>query len=158
MTTDRDPVPVATDPSPTSASALQLALDLRVAFGRLRRRLREMATGVELTPSQASVLARLGKDEASTASALAVVEGVRPQSMAATLAALEQLGLIARTPDPADGRRQIVELTDAGRREEAGNQEAREEWLTRAVHERLTEAERVTLIEAMRLLERLVRE
>lgn len=140
------------------ASARQAALELRVAFGRLRRRLRGVATGGELTPPQASVLARLGKGEAATASALAAVEGVRPQSMATTLAGLEQLGLITRSPDPGDGRRQLVELTERGRDQDRGNREAREEWLTRAMHERLTEEERRTVIAAMELLERLVRE
>lgn len=128
---------------------------VRVVVGRLRRRLREIAAG-ELTPSQASVLTRLAKGEAATASALAAIEGVRPQSIASTLQALEQAGLIARFPDPQDGRRAIVEVTQAGLAEERGNRAAREEWLTDALEHRLSAEERRTVRDAMTLLERLV--
>jgi DNA-binding MarR family transcriptional regulator len=144
--------------APTRSSALQASLALRATIGRLRRRLREVASSDELTPSQVAVLTRLGKGEALTASALAAAEGVRPQSMASTLSALERLGLISRSPDPTDGRRQIVTLTEVGQALDRDNQQARREWLTRAMHERFTEDERRTLIEAMALLERLTNE
>jgi DNA-binding MarR family transcriptional regulator len=137
------------------SSAERAALDVRIVLGRLRRRMREVAVGDELTPSQVSVLARLGKGEANTASALAGAEGVRPQSMATTLAALEDAGLISRSPDPTDGRRQVVALTDAGQSRDAGNRQARQEWLSTVMQERLTEDERQTVIAAMAVLERL---
>jgi DNA-binding MarR family transcriptional regulator len=135
-------------------SAVVAARDLRVVFSRLRRRLREI-TGKNLTPSQIAVLSRLGKDGAASASALAAAEGVRPQSMATTLAALDQHGLIQRHPDPEDGRRQLVTLTAAGRERVDGDRLAKEEWLARALQDRYTEAERQTIIEAFALLERL---
>src|SRR5947208_2426434 len=111
-----------------AADAADAARAIRVVVGRLRRRMREVAAG-ELTPSQASVLARLAKGEAASAADLAALEGVRPQSIASILTALEQAGLIARSPDPQDGRRAIVALTEAGRAEDRGNREARQEWL-----------------------------
>jgi DNA-binding MarR family transcriptional regulator len=138
-------------------SSLQVSLDVRVAIGRLLRRLREVSTGEELTTGQASVLARLGKGEASTASALAEIEGVRPQSMATTIAALENLGLVVRSPDPGDGRRQLVSLTEAGLEAERGNRDARNEWLTRTIEDELSEADRATLLAAAQILERLAR-
>jgi DNA-binding MarR family transcriptional regulator len=114
-----------------------------------------MADTRELTPSQISVLSRLGKDGAASASDLAVSERVRPQSVASTLAALDERGLIERRPDPDDRRRQLVSLSPAGRELFEGGQRASEEWLTRALHDRYTEAERQTVIEAMALLDRL---
>jgi DNA-binding MarR family transcriptional regulator len=135
-------------------SAVVAARDLRVVFSRLRRRLREV-TGKDLTPSQTAVLSRLGKDGATSASALAAAEGVRPQSMATTLAALDQHGLIQRHPDPEDGRRQLVTLTATGRERVDGDRLAKEEWLARALHDRYTEAERRTIIDAFALLDRL---
>ncbi|HEY1441352.1 MAG TPA: MarR family transcriptional regulator, partial [Mycobacterium sp.] len=96
-------------------SAVTAARDLRVVFSRLRRRLRNVGIGGDLTPSQTAVLTRLWKEGASSASALAGAERVRPQSMATIVAALDQRGLIARTPDPEDGRRQVISLTEAGR-------------------------------------------
>ncbi|MET8224758.1 MarR family transcriptional regulator [Streptomyces sp. NPDC005301] len=140
-----------------SDSAARAAQDLRVVFSRLRRRIREVAETQDLTPSQVSALTLLSKSGAATASGLAAAEGVRPQSMAATLAALDRHGLIARNPDPGDGRRQLVTLTDAGREYVEGNRQAREEWLARAFQDRCTEAERQTVIEAIALVERLTR-
>lgn len=145
-------------PEGVSESAARAARDLRVVFSRLRRRIREVAGDEELTPSQVSALTLISKGGAATASTLASAEGVRPQSMAATLAALEQLGLIRRSPDPDDGRRQLVTLTEAGRERVEGDQQAREEWLTRALQDRYTEEERQTVLAALALMERLTRQ
>src|SRR5438309_369991 len=136
-------------------SAVTAARDLRVLFSRLRRRLRSLAIDDDLTPSQTAVLTRLSKEGASSASALAGAEGVRPQSMATIVAALEQRGLIARTPDPEDGRRQVVSLTGAGRRRAESHRQVREEWLARTLQERYSERERRVILDALSLLERL---
>jgi DNA-binding MarR family transcriptional regulator len=138
-----------------SGSAARAASELRVVFSRLLRRIREVAQDADLTPSQESALTLVGKHGAATASALASAEGVRPQSMAATLAVLDQHGLIRRAPDPDDGRRHLVTLTDSGQTRVEGNRLAREEWLARAFQDRFTEEERHTVREALALLGRL---
>jgi DNA-binding MarR family transcriptional regulator len=138
-----------------AASAVRAARDVRVVVGRLRRRLKETYDTGDLTPSQTSVLSRLDKDGAATASALAAAERVRPQSVATVLSALGERGLIERRPDPDDGRRQLVSLSAAGREFLDDKRHAGEEWLARALHQRFTEAERHAVIEAMALLERL---
>lgn len=139
----------------SEASAVRAAREVRVVFGRLRRRLRELAAAEDLTPSQISVLTRLDKGGVATASRLAAAERVRPQSMAATLAVLEQHALIARRPDPADGRRQVVSLTDEGVARVQGGRRARQEWLAREFADGFTEEEREAIIHAMGLLDRL---
>ncbi|MGZ4584316.1 MAG: MarR family winged helix-turn-helix transcriptional regulator [Mycobacterium sp.] len=136
-------------------SAAAAARDLRVMFSRLRRQLRDLATDGDLTPSQTAVLNRLWKEGASSASVLAGAERVRPQSMATIVAALEQRGLIERTPDPVDGRRQLISVTAAGRRRAESDRQVREEWLARALHERYSERERCVILDALTLLERL---
>ncbi|MCD0483763.1 MarR family transcriptional regulator [Streptacidiphilus sp. ASG 303] len=138
-----------------SASATRAAGDVRAVFSRLRRRLRELAGPEDLTPSQVSVATRLHREGPASASGLAAAERVRPQSMAATLAVLEQQGLVRRDPDPGDGRRHLVSLTPAGRARVEGGRQAREEWLARALQDRCTEDERRTVVEAMALLDRL---
>lgn len=148
-----------TAPDPASEgvpkSAAHAARELSVLIVRLLRRLREVAGDDTLSPSQVSALTLIGKHGAATASALASAEGVRPQSMATTLAALRQQGLIERGPDPSDGRRRLVTLTDAGRARIAGDRRARQEWLVHALDERYDEDERQALLHALRLLERL---
>jgi DNA-binding MarR family transcriptional regulator len=126
-----------------------------VVFSRLRRRLKDVATGSDLTPSQTAVLTRLWKEGASSTSALAAAEKVRPQSMATILTGLDQHGLIRRAPDPNDGRRQMISLTAAGRRRAESDRQVREEWLARAMQERYSERERRVVLEALGLLQRL---
>jgi DNA-binding MarR family transcriptional regulator len=137
-----------------SPSAVTAARELRVMIGRLRRRLREVADPDDLTPSQTSVLGRLSQNGPASTSDLAAAERVRPQSMAATLAALEERALVQRRPDPADGRRQLISLTAAARDYIEGHRQAREEWLARTLQDRFSEAERRTISEALALLER----
>jgi DNA-binding MarR family transcriptional regulator len=139
-----------------SSSALRIALDLRVVVSRLRRRLMEVTDSDDLTPSQASALRRIGGGVTVTASALAAAERVRPQSMAVTLSTLEERGLISRTPDPADGRRQIIEVTNAGRERVEGARHAGAEWLAATVQEEFSEDEQQAILEAIALLERLL--
>jgi len=138
-----------------SESASRAARDLRVVVSRVRRRAKEVSDDGGLTPSQVSVLSRLGKEGTASASGLAAAERVRPQSMAAILAALDERGLIRRRPDPGDGRRQLVSLSDVGHATYQGARQARTEWLTRAFQDRYTEDERRAINEALVLLERL---
>jgi DNA-binding MarR family transcriptional regulator len=146
-------------PSPAARStdaATRAGQDIISMIGRLRRRIREVSTSDDLSPAQTSVLVLLGKNGAATASALATAEGVRPQSMATTLTALERQGLIQRHADPHDGRRQLVTLTAEGEAVFNGNRAARQEWLISRIRHTLTPAETRTLIEAAALLDRLI--
>jgi DNA-binding MarR family transcriptional regulator len=139
-----------------SASAVSAAREIKVVFSRLRRRLKEVATD-DLSASQTSVLARLAQTGPSSASVLAGAERIRPQSMATILAGLQELGLIRRSPDPDDGRRQVVSLTPAGRERAEGARAVRDEWLVNTLQDHFTEAERETINEALALMDRLTR-
>src|SRR5260370_27813968 len=137
-----------------SESAVAAARDLRVMFSRLRRQLRDVATADDLTPSQTAVLIRLIKDGPASTSQLAGAERVRPQSMATTLTGLDRHGLIARTPDPQDRRRQLITLTVLGRRHADNDRKPRDEWLGRASPHPSAEPERSVLNEALTVPER----
>ncbi len=130
-----------------------LARDLRVVIGRLVRRLRAERRDISL--AQLTVLGRLDRDGLSGVSAIAAAERVRPQSVASTVAALEQAGMISRRPDPDDGRRVVLELTPAGRDALAADRRRREGWLADAIARDLTADERRVLAEAAGLLRRL---
>jgi DNA-binding MarR family transcriptional regulator len=77
--------------------------------------------------------------------------------MAQTLADLERDGLIARRPDPADGRRILIELTTRGGARLREDRRRREGWLAEAISAELTDGEQQALIEALPLLRRLAR-
>ncbi|POM26415.1 HTH-type transcriptional repressor NicR [Actinomadura rubteroloni] len=134
-----------------------LATDLRACLGPLLRRLRQAKVDDELTPSQTAVLVRLYREGPSTSSALAVAEGVRPQSMGAIVAALVARGLVVRAPDPADGRRVVLSLSDTGRDGVRGARRERSRRLTAALRDELTADERALLAAAVPLLDRVSR-
>jgi DNA-binding MarR family transcriptional regulator len=129
-----------------------LASELRVVLGQLMRRLRA-EHGFSI--SQGTVLGRLDRQGTSSIGALATAERIRPQSMAQTVCDLEALGLIARRPDPSDGRRVLVELTELGTQTLAEDRRKREGWLARAMAEDLTAEDQEVLQRAVVLLRRL---
>ncbi|WP_062996694.1 MarR family winged helix-turn-helix transcriptional regulator [Nocardia mikamii] len=141
-------------PAPTAAA---VASDLRVAVSRLLRQLRAQAEGSDLTKSQSSVLIRLEQGGPATATQLARAAGMRPQSMAKIVRALEDAGLIAGTPDPADGRKTVLDLTEAARDEFRTGRRAKEDWLTRVIEAEFTDAEIRQLADAIGLLDRIGR-
>ena len=98
------------------------------------------------------------KSGPSTVADLARADHVTPQSMGATLASLEEEGLLARKLDPNDARRRNASLTDAGRRALLARRAARQAWLTRAIEERLDEDEERRLAEAVALLRKMLGE
>jgi DNA-binding MarR family transcriptional regulator len=138
-----------------TAQAMALAGDLRVTIGRLSRRLREETRPGNLTASQLSAVGRLDRDGPATVTTLARAEGVRPQSMGATIAVLETEGLVTGTPDPADGRQTIYALTAECRRIIKASRAAREDWLFRAIQAKLTAREQEKLGMVVELLQRL---
>jgi DNA-binding MarR family transcriptional regulator len=136
-----------------SRSAATTAREVKVVFSRLRRRIYELAITGDLSGSQAAVLSRLHKDGPSSTSALADAESVSHQAIGATLTVLQTRGFIRRCPDPTDGRRQLITLTAAGVAQAANASSVREEWLARALQDRLTEDERRAVRHAMVLLD-----
>ena len=133
----------------------EVAAALRVSIGLLRRRLRQVQPEGELTLPETSALARLDRGGPATPGALAKLEQISPQSMGATLGALEARGLVARCPDPSDGRRAVMSLTEAGRQVLQDKRNARTHQLAQALSAGFTPAELRQLMAAALLLERL---
>lgn len=140
---------------PETARASALAAELRALFGKLKRRLREQTESRDLTPSQVSVLLRLEREGPATVSALARAEGMRSQSMGATVAPLEAAGLLSGAPDPNDGRQTILSLTPACRTWLGEGRAARHDWLTRNIATKLSPDEQEALAKGVDLLKRL---
>ena len=140
---------------PEAPDVHDIAAALRVSVGMLLRRLRQVRPDDELSLPESSALARLDRIGPATPGALAKVEQISPQSMGATLAALEARGLIERHPDPADGRRVVLSVTEAGLELLRDKRSARTEQLAQALSAGFTAAELRQLAAAAPLLERL---
>ena len=133
----------------------EVAGALRVSIGLLLRRMRQAQPEGELTLPETSALARLDRGGPTTATALAKLEQISPQSMGATLAALEARGLVERCPDPADGRRAVISATEAGLQVLRNRRNARTEQLAQALAAEFTRSELRQLMAAAPLIERL---
>jgi len=129
--------------------------DFARTLGRLVRRMRAATAQHELSLTEAAVLARLGRDGPATTAELARAEGMRPQSMSAAVAALEERGLIARKPHPSDGRQVNIALTDKGAAVRRSAKDLKRAWLAQATA-RLDGEERQVLARAGQILERLL--
>jgi DNA-binding MarR family transcriptional regulator len=133
----------------------EVAAALRVSIGLVVRRLRQVRPAGELTLPENTALARLDRTGPATPGALAKMEQISPQSMGATLGALEARGLIERRADPADGRRVVMSVTDAGLELLRHKRGARTGQLAQALSTGFTQAEIRQLMAAAPLLERL---
>ena len=137
---------------PVRVDTSLVASELRVVLGQLMRRLR---VEHRFPLSHGAVLGRLDRQGPLSTVDLASAERVRPQSMGQTLAELEAQGLVSRRPDEADGRRTLLELTDAGRQTLAEDRQRREGWLTEAIEQEFSREEQEVLAQAIPLLARL---
>jgi len=133
----------------------QLAGELRTSLGLLLRRLRQAPAAGELTLPETAALARLDRGGPATSADLARAEQISPQSMGTTLAALEARGLVVRAADPADGRRAVMSLSEAGLQALRARRNSRTEELARALSSGFSDAELNRLRAAAPLLERL---
>jgi DNA-binding MarR family transcriptional regulator len=111
------------------------ATELALALGLLVRRLRSAAPSEshELSWTQKAVMLRLDTEGPATTAELARAEGVKPQSMGATVAALEERGIVERKPHPSDGRQMNIALTAKGAKVRRDAGVAKRTWLAQAI-------------------------
>jgi DNA-binding MarR family transcriptional regulator len=133
----------------------EIASTLRVGIGLLLRRLRQVPDAAGLTLPESAALARLDRGGPATPGELARMEQISPQSMGATIAALEARGLVGRERDPADGRRVVLSATSAGLEVLRTRRDARVQRLAGALSAGFTATELRQLADAAPLLERL---
>jgi len=97
--------------------------DLHAASMRLLRLARRGDGQAGLGPAQTSALNALLERGPMSVRALAAHEGVAHATMSRMLSGLENMGALTKTVDVRDRRRQLVKLTEKGKRlsEEAGD-------------------------------------
>jgi DNA-binding MarR family transcriptional regulator len=142
--------------SPPPALDLDTAARLRIAIGRLSRRLRTTAAGsaAGLTPTRISVLLTVVRDGPIRLSALATSESLNPTMLSRVIADLVDAGLLERTSDDGDRRAAWVQATDAGEQLAQRMRRERTDAVNAALEE-LPPAERRLLEKALPALEAL---
>jgi DNA-binding MarR family transcriptional regulator len=135
----------------------RLASDLSLAVVRLARQLRFRRPESPVSLSQLSALSTLAKEGAMTPGALAMRERVRPPSMTRVIASLAEMGFIARTAHPVDGRQVLVSVSRAGADLIEAERRASQEWLMARLA-RLNPDQRRTLLSAADLMSAMVDE
>jgi len=139
-----------------AALDLDTAGRLRIAIGRLSRRLRTTAAGsaAGLTPTRISVLLTVVRDGPVRLSALAASESLNPTMLSRVIADLVDADLLERTSDDGDRRAAWVQATDAGQRLAQRMRRERTDAVNAAL-EGLPPAERRLLEQALPALEAL---
>jgi DNA-binding MarR family transcriptional regulator len=99
-------------------------------------------------------MVRLDGEGPATIAELARAEGVKPQSMGATVAALEEMGIVERKPHPTDGRQMNIALTTKGARVRRDARIAKQTWLAQSIA-KLDAAEQKKLPALTALIKRL---
>ncbi len=133
----------------------EVAAAVYLSVGLFKRRLRQVPAPGELSLPESSALRKLERGGPATVTALARAEQISAQSMGATLSTLEARGLVKRQSDPADGRRAVMSVTEAGLSALSDKRNARIAQLARALAAGFTPAELGQLMAAAPLIERL---
>ncbi|WP_282776697.1 MarR family winged helix-turn-helix transcriptional regulator [Nocardia sp. CC201C] len=119
-------------------------------------RTRDSTAVAELSPTQVSILGRLGRNGALSSADLAKSERLKPQTIRNLVDGLRTRGLVVGVRDSVDARRNMFALTTEGRGWVRGRRAtAADRVLTRVLTEQLSETELATVTEALSLLERL---
>jgi DNA-binding MarR family transcriptional regulator len=129
-------------------------VELTQAIGMLVRRIRAEGRSHDLSLTESAVMARLDREGPATTADLARAEGVKPQSMGATVAALVKSGMVARRPHATDGRQMMIALTAKGAAVRKSMKDAKHTWLAQAVV-KLDKREQEQLFRAGEILKRL---
>jgi DNA-binding MarR family transcriptional regulator len=129
--------------------------ELIQAIGLLVRRVRAEGASHELSLTESTVMGRLDRDGPATIAELARAESMKPQSMGTTVSALEEMGLVERSPHPTDGRQVNIALTRKGAAVRKSTKDAKRTWLAQAIAQ-LDDDEQDTLFRAGEIIRHLV--
>jgi DNA-binding MarR family transcriptional regulator len=135
------------------------ATKVRRSVTHLARRLRGLRSNHGISGSKLAILGWLFRGGTPmTATDLTRLERLQPQSLTRIIAELDEQGLISRTPDAADGRQLLIEITQAGKDLLVVDAYRQNQWLMEAMAAKMTRAEREILAIAADLLDKLAGE
>lgn len=143
---------------PSDNSVEELAATLQANIALLMRRMRTLSDEGGLSVPERSALKSVERVGPTTVTALARAEDMRVQSMGETVAVLKARGLVETRPDPGDGRRTILAITETGREALGDKGDPRVERIAEAISAGFTDPELRQLIGIAPLIERLAGE
>jgi DNA-binding MarR family transcriptional regulator len=133
--------------------ALREATKLRRAVTLMARRLRRLRSDHGVSGSKLSILGHLFRTGLPmTATDLARLERLQPQSLTRIIADLDEQSLIRRRPDDIDRRQLLIEITQTGKDLIVLDAHRQTEWLARVMEAKLTPIERQLVTIAADLL------
>lgn len=133
---------------------LETASRLRLAIVRTARRMRQEA-GTDLSPTLAAALGTIERHGPLTPSELAEIERIQRPTATRIAATLESEGLIARAPDPSDGRASLLSISPQGRALLRRLRKRKNAYLSRRFRE-MDDADIEALDRAAEVLERML--
>jgi DNA-binding MarR family transcriptional regulator len=133
-----------------------VADELQFVVGALVRQMRSVSPAHDISLSQVSILKRLDREGPRTVAELARLDKITHQSVTVSVNALADRGLVRRVADQDDLRRKLLVITDDGTQLLAERREAGLESLASAITDRLSDAERTRLSQALPLMRRLL--
>ena len=133
-----------------------IADELQLVVGALVRQMRSVSPRRDISLSQVSILKRLDREGPRTVAELARLDKITHQSVTVLVNALVGRGLVRRVSDQDDLRRKLLVITNNGMQLLAERREAGLENLARVIDDRLSDAERTLLSQALPLMRRLL--
>ena len=149
-------LPAADGPQPRD---MEIAASLRITLNRIVKVMRrETRNDGQLSLTERSTLGLLYPDVQLAPTDIARTEKVTTQSMSQVVNHLVELNFVTRTPSAEDGRKTLLSLTEFGRARVEQARLEKQEWLAKALHQKVTESEKNLLIDALTILTKLVDE
>jgi DNA-binding MarR family transcriptional regulator len=147
-------VSVKTEVEELDDDARIAANKLRRSIIRMARRMRVLRADHGISGSKLSILGRLYRaGRPMTATDLARLERLQPQSLTRIISDLDEKGLIQRRPDDVDRRQLLIETTQRGTELLVMDAYYQNTWLVHAMETKLSRAERGILYVAADLLD-----
>jgi DNA-binding MarR family transcriptional regulator len=140
----------------SAANHTEVANRLRPALLKVARELRRESHALGVRAGHVTLLIQIHRNQGIGVNELAALERISPPAMSGYIARLEKAGLVRRTPDPRDRRRQGLSVTAEGERVLRSVKSRRTAWL--AARLKRLEPEEVAALDAaveplLRLLE-----
>jgi DNA-binding MarR family transcriptional regulator len=112
----------------------------------------------QLSLTERSVMGSLYQHGELPPSELAQLEKVTTQSMSQIINHLYELDLIHKTPSGEDKRKVLLTLTPGGKAYVEDARQRKQEWLAHALQEKFSSAEKDVLMEALKILTKIIDE